>query len=167
MSKMDDYVILENVGEGSFGKVFKARRRNTGFIVAMKFITKYNKSAKDIKNLRLEINILQKLNNESIILMYDSFETDREFVVITEFGLGELFNIIEDDKQLNENIIKLIAKQLINALHYLHSNRIIHRDMKPQNILISSQNKIKLCDFGFARVMSLNTIVLTSIKGII
>ena len=53
----------------------------------------------------------------------------------------------------------------VRALHYLHSNRIIHRDMKPQNILIGSNGTVKLCDFGFARAMSCNTMVLTSIKG--
>lgn len=58
-----------------------------------------------------------------------------------------------------------IAKQLVQALHYLHSNRVIHRDMKPQNILVGAHGRIKLCDFGFARAMSSNTVVLTSIKG--
>ena len=58
-----------------------------------------------------------------------------------------------------------MAQQLVRGLHYLHSNRVIHRDMKPQNILISSNGVIKLCDFGFARSMSYKTEVLTSIKG--
>lgn len=58
-----------------------------------------------------------------------------------------------------------IAKQLVQALHYLHSNRVIHRDMKPQNILVGAHGRVKLCDFGFARAMSSNTVVLTSIKG--
>ena len=58
-----------------------------------------------------------------------------------------------------------IAKQLVRALHYLHSNRIIHRDMKPQNILIGAGGVVKLCDFGFARALSTQTMVLTSIKG--
>jgi len=162
---MEKYLVLEHIGEGSFGKVYKARRKNTGFTVAMKFITKHGKSEKDIKNLRQEIGILRKLNHENIILMFDAFETDREFCVVTEYAQGELFDILQDDQRLPESTVQQIAKQLVKALHYLHSNRIIHRDMKPQNVLIGSNGRIKLCDFGFARAMSSNTIVLTSIKG--
>ena len=97
--------------------------------------------------------------------MLDWFETSTEFGVVTEFAQGELFEILEEDKRMNEDQIKKIALQLAQALHYLHSNRIIHRDMKPQNILIGSGGVIKLCDFGFARAMSQSTVVLTSIKG--
>lgn len=78
---------------------------------------------------------------------------------------GELFQILEDDQSLPEQVVRSIARQLVRALHYLHSNRIIHRDMKPQNILISANGAVKLCDFGFARAMSSSTLVVTSIKG--
>lgn len=162
---MDNYIILEHIGEGSFGKVYKARRKYTGFTVAMKFIAKHGKSEKDLKNLRQEIGILRNLNHENIILMFDAFETDREFCVVTEYAQGELFQILEDDKRLPEGTVQQIAKQLVYALHYLHSNRILHRDMKPQNVLIGANGRVKLCDFGFARAMSSNTMVLTSIKG--
>jgi fused-like protein len=84
---------------------------------------------------------------------------------LAEFAQGELFEILEDDQSLPEDVVQGIAKQLVRALHYLHSNRIIHRDMKPQNILIGAGGTVKLCDFGFARAMSNNTMVLTSIKG--
>ncbi|CAN0069952.1 unnamed protein product, partial [Ectocarpus sp. 8 AP-2014] len=159
------YHVLERIGEGSFGKVYKGRRKHTGQTVALKFISKHGKSAKDIRNLRQEIAILRTLNHENIILMFDAFETDREFCVVTEYAQGELFEILQDDHMLPEAQVQKIAKQLVQALHYLHSNRVIHRDMKPQNILVGAHGRVKLCDFGFARAMSSNTVVLTSIKG--
>ncbi|KAG8649975.1 serine/threonine-protein kinase TIO [Manihot esculenta] len=162
---VENYHVIELVGEGSFGKVYKGRRKFTGQTVAMKFIMKHGKSEKDIHNLRQEIEILRKLKHENIIEMLDSFESPQEFCVVTEFAQGELFEILEDDKCLPEEQVQAIAKQLVRALHYLHSNRIIHRDMKPQNILIGAGSVVKLCDFGFARAMSTNTVVLRSIKG--
>ncbi|GBG88292.1 hypothetical protein CBR_g46858 [Chara braunii] len=162
---MENYHVIELVGEGSFGKVYKGRRKYTGQTVAMKFILKHGKSERDIKNLRQEIEILRQLKHENIIQMLDAFETPHEFCVVTEFAQGELFEILEDDQCLPEGQVQAIAKQLVRALHYLHSNRIIHRDMKPQNILIGAGGRVKLCDFGFARAMSCNTMVLTSIKG--
>ncbi|KAL3838529.1 hypothetical protein ACJIZ3_023120 [Penstemon smallii] len=162
---VEHYHVIELVGEGSFGKVYKGRRKFTGQTVAMKFIPKHGKSEKDILNLRQEIEILRKLKHENIIAMLDSFESPQEFCVVTEFAQGELFEILEDDKCLPEEQVQAIAKQLVKALHYLHSNRIIHRDMKPQNILIGAGSIVKLCDFGFARAMSANTVVLRSIKG--
>ncbi|OMO87265.1 hypothetical protein CCACVL1_09160 [Corchorus capsularis] len=131
----------------------------------MKFIMKHGKTEKDIHNLRQEIEILRKLKHENIIQMIDSFESPQEFCVVTEFAQGDLFQILEDDQRLPEDQVQAIAKQLVRALHYLHSNRIIHRDMKPQNILIGAGSVVKLCDFGFARAMSTNTVVLRSIKG--
>ncbi|XP_057429664.1 serine/threonine-protein kinase TIO isoform X3 [Lotus japonicus] len=165
MGSVENYHVIELVGEGSFGKVYKGRRKHTGKTVAMKFIMKHGKTDKDIHNLRQEIEILRKLKHENIIQMLDSFESPQEFCVVTEFAQGELFEILEDDKCLPEEQVQAIAKQLVKALHYLHSNRIIHRDMKPQNILIGSGSVVKLCDFGFARAMSTNTVVLRSIKG--
>lgn len=162
---MDKYHILHIIGQGCFGKVFKGRRKFSGQIVAMKFISKRGKPDKDLQNLRLEIGILQRLDHPNIIRMLDSFETGTDFVVVTEFAYGELFEIFQDDKCLPEEEVKVIARQLTQALNYLHSQKIVHRDMKPQNVLVGPNDTIKLCDFGFARVMSCQTTVLTSIKG--
>lgn len=77
--------MLERVGEGSFGKVYKGRRKLTGQVVALKFISKHGRSEKEMRNLRSEIEILRKLDHINIILLLDAFETDGEFVVVTEY----------------------------------------------------------------------------------
>nr|AML81036.1 serine/threonine-protein kinase 36 [Chanodichthys ilishaeformis] len=162
---MDQYHILEVIGEGSFGRVYKGRRKFSGQVVALKFIPKVGRSEKDLRSLKREIDIMRGLKHPNIVLLLDSFETEREVVVVTEYAEGELFQILEDDGSLPENQVCEIACQLVSALYYLHSHRILHRDMKPQNILLGKGGIVKLCDFGFARAMSVSTLVLTSIKG--
>ena len=151
---MEDYHVLEMCGEGSFGKVYKGRKRFTGQTIALKFIQKHGKSDKDLQKLRTEIRIQRALDHPNIIRMLDDFETPTDIVLVTEFAQGELFEILEDDQSLPEEEVQKIARQLVKALHYLHHNRIIHRDMKPQNILVGAGGTVKLCDFGFARHMS-------------
>ena len=101
----------------------------------------------------------------TLLALSDWFETASEICVVTEFAHGELFEILEDDQSLPEETVRTIAIQLVDGLRYLHANRIIHRDLKPQNLLISGNGVIKLADFGFARSMSDNTSLLTSVKG--
>uniref|UniRef100_A0A674ECE2 non-specific serine/threonine protein kinase n=1 Tax=Salmo trutta TaxID=8032 RepID=A0A674ECE2_SALTR len=162
---MDLYHVLEMIGEGSFGRVYKGRKKFSGQVVALKFIPKVGRSEKELRNLKREIDIMRGLQHPNIVLLLDSFETEREVVVVTEYAEGELFQILEDDGNLPEIQVRDIACQLVSALYYLHSHRILHRDMKPQNILLGKGGVVKLCDFGFARAMSVSTLVLTSIKG--
>ncbi|XP_005520039.1 PREDICTED: serine/threonine-protein kinase 36 [Pseudopodoces humilis] len=162
---MENYHVLEMIGEGSFGRVYKGRRKHSAQVVALKFIPKVGRSEKELKNLQREIEIVRGLHHPNIIQMLDSFETAKEVVVVTDYAEGELFQILEDDGSLPEDQVQTIAAQLISALYYLHSHRILHRDVKPQNILLGKDGVVKLCDFGFARAMSIHTMVLTSIKG--
>ncbi|XP_023135987.1 serine/threonine-protein kinase 36 [Amphiprion ocellaris] len=162
---MNSYHVLELVGEGSFGRVHKGRKRFTGQVVALKFMPKLGRSEKELRNLKREIDIMRDLQHPNIVQLFDSFETETEVVVVTEYAEGQLFQILEDDGSLPENQVREIACQLVSALYYLHSHRILHRDMKPQNILLGKSGVVKLCDFGFARAMSVSTLVLTSIKG--
>uniref|UniRef100_A0A8C3B5Y7 non-specific serine/threonine protein kinase n=1 Tax=Cairina moschata TaxID=8855 RepID=A0A8C3B5Y7_CAIMO len=162
---MEGYRVLGAVGGGSFGTVYKARRRHSAQVVAMKFIPKVGRSRQELRSLRREMEVMRGLRHPNIVRMLDSFETEQEVVVVTEYAEGELFQILEDDGSLPEEQVQAIAAQLVSALYYLHSHRILHRDMKPQNILLGKDGVIKLCDFGFARAMSIHTMVLTSIKG--
>ena len=80
---------------------------------------------------------------------------------MTEFAEGDLYQILEDDHHLGVNVVRGVAAQLISALFYLHSHRILHRDMKPQNILIGKDGIVKLCDFGWVGTGCSGTAVLT------
>ncbi|KAF7205851.1 serine/threonine-protein kinase 36 isoform X1 [Nothobranchius furzeri] len=162
---MNSYDVLELVGEGSFGRVYKGRKKFTGQVVALKFMPKVDRSEKELRSLKREIEIMRGLQHPYIVQFFDSFETETEVVVVTEYAEGQLFQILEDDGHLPEIQVREIACQLVSALYYLHSHRILHRDMKPQNILLGKNGMVKLCDFGFARAISVSTLVLTSIKG--
>ena len=83
---LDRYHVLQGVGEGSFGKVFKGRRKYCGQIVALKFIPKGGRSESELAALRGEIEILHSLQHENIVLMLDYFETTTDFCVVTEFA---------------------------------------------------------------------------------
>ncbi|XP_068981108.1 serine/threonine-protein kinase fused isoform X1 [Bombus flavifrons] len=162
---MEKYEVLKQVGEGSFGQVYKAKKRSDGEIVAFKVIRKRGRSFKELKSLRQECEIQRHLHHPNIIQMLDSFETENEIVVVTEYADKELYEILGKAGRLSEQRAQVIACDLVSALYYLHSNRVLHRDLKPQNVLLESNGVAKLCDFGFARSMSTGTHVLTSIKG--
>ncbi|KAM3963408.1 STKc_STK36 domain-containing protein fused [Aphomia sociella] len=162
---MESYVIISFIGEGSFGRVFKAKHKETHATVALKVIRKRGRSSKDLKNLRQECDIQRQLKHPNIILMIDSFDTESELVVVTEYAEKELHSILAKEGCLNEEQVKKITWDLVSALYYLHSHRVLHRDLKPQNVLIDSTGQAKLCDFGLARIMTNATHILTSIKG--
>ncbi|XP_057667602.1 serine/threonine-protein kinase fused isoform X1 [Diorhabda carinulata] len=162
---MEKYEVIGTLGEGSFGRVYKAKQRSSGSFVALKVISKRGRSVKELKGFRRECEIQRDLHHPNIIQMLDSFETENEIVVITEFAHKELTGVLGKVGYLSEDKVQKIVWDLVSALYYLHSNRVLHRDLKPQNILLDINNAAKLCDFGFARNMSTGTHVLTSIKG--
>ena len=162
---MENYHLIKQIGEGSFGKVYKARRKYTGRLVAIKMINKAGQSKDDLESFRREIDLLQKVSHPNVMRMLNVFEIDTDFCVVSELARGDLFQVIDDNQTLPETVLKSVAAQLVSSLSHLHSLHIIHRDMKPQNILIAEHGALKICDFGFARALSNTTLVLTSIKG--
>ncbi|XP_065203126.1 probable serine/threonine-protein kinase tsuA [Planococcus citri] len=157
------YEIYHVIGEGSFGKVYKARFRETNELVAYKVISKNGRKPAEVFMLRKECEIQKNLQHPNIIRMIYSFETDNELVVITEFAQKDLCRVLKQEGVFPENKVKKVLRDLIAALYYLHSNRVLHRDLKPQNVLLDANETAKLCDFGFAK--SLGRDLLTSIKG--
>ncbi|VVC92472.1 unnamed protein product, partial [Leptidea sinapis] len=162
---MENYIILSFIGEGSFGRVFRAKHKDTDATVALKVIRKKGRSSKDLKDLRQECDIQRQLKHPNIIQMTDSFDTESELVIVTEYAEKELHSILAKEGCLEEEQVKKITWDLVSALYYLHSHRVLHRDLKPQNVLLDSTGCAKLCDFGLARTMTNGTHILTSIKG--
>lgn len=162
---MDKYKKISVIGQGSYGIVYKAEVKSSKQNVALKVITKRQKSLKEIQNLRQEFEIQRNLCHPNIIRMLESFETEDDIIVVTEFAPQDLSQLLKDNGHLLENRVKEIVCDLLSALYYLHYHRVLHRDLKPQNILVEADGTAKLCDFGFARSMSIDTYVLTSIKG--
>ena len=165
MEKLELYKIEEKVGEGSFGQVYRARRRLDGEIVGFKVIRKQGRSLTELKNLRQEREIQRDLDHPYIIKMLDSFETNDEIVVVTEYAIGDLYKLIKECGSVPEKFAQSVAGCLVSALYYLHSMGLLHRDLKPQNILVKSDGVVKLCDFGFARTVNVESVVVRSIKG--
>ena len=95
---MERYHLLHAVGEGSFGRVFKGRRKYCGQIVALKFISKAGRSSAELCALRREMTILQGLTHAHIVQLLDCFETETDIVVVTEFAQGQLFEVLEDER---------------------------------------------------------------------
>ena len=116
--------------------------------MALKVIPKVGKSTEEMAALQREITIMAELDHPNVVAMFEWFETEAEVCVVTEFAEGDLFQVLEDDRCLEVGVVRGVACQLVSALFYLHSQRILHRDMKPQNVLICKGAVLKLCDFG-------------------
>lgn len=130
------------------------------------FQGKYDRKAR--KSFHKECGIHAKLEHPNIIKMINSFETPEHIIVVTELAGTDLHNFMKHTKLSEEHVRKLTGN-LLSALYYLHSKRILHRDLKPHNILLNNHhdmNRIeaKLCDFGLARDLKPETFLLTSIK---
>ena len=146
------YKIGRSIGHGAFGKVNIALHVLSGHIVAIKSFNKIKKTF-PMNKILYEIKLLKKLrSHKNIIKYFEHFENEKHFFIVMEnICGGNLLNAINKMSKFSESMAKNIFKQLIETIKYLHSIGIVHRDIKPDNILLDLDNTIKLCDFGVSK----------------
>lgn len=141
----EEYVILDELGEGSYGIVVKVAHKITKNIRALKIINKLNLEKNFSKSkLYDEIKILKDIDHPNIIKIFEFFEDDENYYMVTEYcPEGDLAKHVEKMQFFNETIVKILMFQILSAVLYLHSRKIIHGDLKLENILIETLSNLK------------------------
>ena len=149
----NQYEFQKWIKSGGYGKVYLAKHIFTNKEYAIKKIDTSSFSNTDLYNISREYIILRSFNHPNIIKCYQSFNYENSFYTIMDYAKGgELSNLLQTTKRLNEKNCKNLFKQIYNAVKYIHGQNIIHRDLKPNNILFLDKEKthIVLIDFGIS-----------------
>lgn len=149
-----NYAITKHLGEGSYSTVKQVTHRTKGGKYACKIVDKLSLSPVDRVALGHEVKVLQRVDHEHIMKLHEVIEDDIKCYLIMELAEhGDLFDRIVKQGKFAEKDAQKVVGALVEALHYCHLNSIIHRDVKPENVLLSGEN-VKLCDFGFAKQLN-------------
>ncbi|CAM9172956.1 unnamed protein product, partial [Sphacelaria rigidula] len=153
-----EFNLVGHLGEGSFATVFLARHRDTRREFAMKAISRARMQGKLQENLESEISILKTYRHGNIVELYDIKKTERHIYLVLEYlAGGDLRALIRKEGRLPEHAVRHFMRHLGSGLHFLWSKNLVHRDLKPQNLLLTMQGldaTLKIADFGFARELA-------------
>nr|AAD00773.1 CDC2PTB [Paramecium tetraurelia] len=157
------YQKLEKIGEGTYGLVYKARDNQTGDIVALKKIRMDHEDEGVPSTAIREISLLKEVQHPNIVPLKDVVYDESRLYLIFDFVDLDLKKYMESVPKYMESVpqldrmqVKKFINQMIQALNYCHQNRVIHRDLKPQNILVDiKQQNTQIADFGLARAFGL------------
>lgn len=160
---VNKYEKINKIGKGTFGEVFRARHKGTQKEVALKKILMDNEQEGFPITAIREIKLLRSYKDENVVNLIEVCRSSTEVngkaisYLVFDFCHHDLAGLIQEahDKIKLLPIIKCIVRQLLNGLHRLHTNKIIHRDMKSSNILITKNGELKIADFGLARPYSI------------
>ncbi|XP_066535444.1 STE20-like serine/threonine-protein kinase isoform X2 [Hoplias malabaricus] len=144
----EEWEIVGELGDGAFGKVYKAQNKQTGVLAAAKVID--TKTEEELEDYMVEIDILASCDHQYIVKLLDAYYYENKLWILIEFCAGGAVDavMLELERPLTEPQIRVVCKQSLEALAYLHENKIIHRDLKAGNILFNADGDIKLADFG-------------------
>jgi calcium-dependent protein kinase len=156
----DFYRIGKVLGEGAFGEVRLCVHRDSGAQRAVKVLRKSHMDDDEKRMLFNEINILKDIDHPNIVKMYEFFEDEKRYYIVTEICKGgELFDEILNSGKFNEKNAAVLIKQVLSCINYCHNAHIVHRDLKPENILLEANkefDQIKIIDFGTSLVYDPN-----------
>ena len=141
------------LGRGAFGKVNLGMHKLTRKLIAIKSINKeYLSEEKQRSKIMHEVGILLKLRHNSVVKLYETFETRRHIMLVMELCAGgDLLNFVRKRKKLDEPLAKVLFKQIVEGIGYIHSKKVLHRDIKLDNILLDGKGHVKIADFGVSK----------------
>jgi len=150
---IDDFELLKVLGVGSFGRVFLVRRKDTKKLYAMKVLNKKDMlKKKQIAHTNTEKMVLSTMDHPFIVRLHFAFQNEEFLFMCMDYVPGgELFHHLQKAGKFPEELAKFYIAEVICSLNYLHSNNIIYRDIKPENILLDEEGHIKLTDFGLSK----------------
>ncbi|KAL2623947.1 hypothetical protein R1flu_008192 [Riccia fluitans] len=156
---INDFEIIKPISRGAFGRVFLARKRTTGDLFAIKVLRKVDMIRKNaVESVQAERNILISARNPFVVRFFYSFTCRENLYLVMEYlNGGDLYSMLRNMGCLPEHIARHYVAELVLALEYLHSLGVVHRDLKPDNLLIAHDGHIKLTDFGLSRVGLINS----------
>ena len=157
---MEKYQKIEKIGEGTYGVVYKARNRLTGELVALKKIRLEAEDEGIPSTAIREISILKELQHPNIVRLHDVIHTEKKLTLVFEFLDLDLKKFLDmatsAGEVLQPPVIKTLLFQLLAGVSFCHDRRVLHRDLKPQNLLINQETlELKLADFGLARAFGI------------
>ncbi|NXE92554.1 CDK18 kinase, partial [Menura novaehollandiae] len=155
--KLETYVKLDKLGEGTYATVFKGRSKLTENLVALKEIRLEHEEGAPCTAIR-EVSLLKNLKHANIVTLHDIIHTERSLTLVFEYLDNDLKQYLDNCGNLmSVHNVKIFMFQLLRGLAYCHGRKILHRDLKPQNLLINERGELKLADFGLARAKSVPT----------
>ena len=145
-----EYELIEKIGDGAFSSVYKAIKKESPNIYAIKVIEKSVLINKDDQNrMQRELDSCAFLRHDSIVPLLDFFSDENRFYLVLEYcSGGDLYTFIHTSNRIREVQAASVFYQIVSAVHYIHSMGVAHRDLKPQNILITNFPQVKVTDFG-------------------
>ncbi|XP_060771634.1 serine/threonine-protein kinase MARK1-like [Neoarius graeffei] len=146
-----NYRLLKTIGKGNFAKVKLARHLLTGREVAVKIIDKTQLNPTSLQKLFREVRIMKILNHPNIVKLFEVIETEKTLYLIMEYASGgEVFDYLVAHGRMKEKEARAKFRQIVSAVQYCHQKRIVHRDLKAENLLLDADMNIKIADFGFS-----------------